>query len=123
MPKIILVVDDEIDLLKVITFRLKSLGCEVLTAEKGEQAWQIIQERRPDLVLLDLILPDIDGYEVCHRIRNNALLKGTKIIFLTASAMGSADHRQHRLCADDYLIKPFNPEELLAKVKRFIGEG
>lgn len=121
MEKIILVVDDEIDLLRVITFRLKSLGCEVLTAERGEQAWQIIQERSPDLVILDLIMPDIDGYEICHRVRGDARFKGTKIIFLTASAMSSEDHHRHRRCADDYLIKPFDPEELLAKVKKLIG--
>ncbi len=121
MPKKILIVDDEIDILKVVTFRLKKAGYEVLTAVNGKEALDSIRDKRPDLILLDLRLPIMDGYEVCRQVKTDETLKNIPIIFLTASQAERIKEKVKGYDAEDYLIKPFEPEELLEKVKKFIG--
>ena len=120
MAKKILVVDDEPDILKLETFRLKKSGYEVATATDGREAFDLIQKEKPDLILLDLRLPIMDGYEVCKRLKADQELKHIPVILLTASTVGKIAGTAKELKADDYLTKPFHLQELLAKVKKFL---
>jgi CheY-like chemotaxis protein len=121
MSKKILVVDDEPDILKVVTFRLRKAGYHILEAVEGEQALQIIEKERPDLILLDLRIPVIDGYEVCKRIKSDDKTKDIPVIILTASVTRDMQAKVEELKADDYLVKPFDPAVLLTKVRNCIG--
>lgn len=121
MAKKIMVVDDEPDILKVVIFRVKRLGHEVITATNGQEALDTAHKEKPDLILLDIRLPVMDGYEVCRRIKTDEKLKHIPIVFLTASSASKIAEKTKELKANDYLIKPFDPEELLKKIKKFIG--
>ena len=121
MAKKILVVDDEPDILKMVTFRLKKEGYEFITAVDGQEALDLINRQRPDLVLLDLRLPVVDGYEVCKRLKTNEDLRQIPVILVTASSAAEIAEKTKDFQADDYLIKPFEPEELLDKIKKFIN--
>ena len=120
MSKQILVVDDEPDLIKVVTFRLRKWGYKVRTADDGQQALEMIREVKPDLLLLDLCLPTVDGGEVCSQIRTDETLKDMSIILFTADASSSVAEKAQAFEADDYITKPFNPDELLAKIRRIM---
>ena len=121
MAKKILAVDDEPDILKVVIFRLKKIGYEVITAIDGKEALDLAERERPDLILLDLRLPIINGYEVCQKIKADEKLKKIPVILLTASTSSEFAEKMKEYQADDYLVKPFEPEELLTKIKKFIG--
>ena len=116
----ILVVDDEPDILKMVTFRLKKEGYEVIIAVDGQEALDLINKERPDLVLLDLRLPVIDGYGVCKTLKADRNLKQIPVVFLTASVTSSIAEKVKAFNADGYLIKPFDPVKLLEIVKKFI---
>ena len=118
--KKILIVDDEPDILKAVTFRVKKLEYEVVTATNGQEALDLIQKEEPDLILLDIELPVMNGYEVCQRVKTNEKLKHIPIIFLTASIASKIAEKVKEFNADDYLIKPFDFEELSKKIKKFI---
>lgn len=120
MPKRILIVDDEPDILRVVIFRLKKSGYEVLTAIDGQAALDLIQKEPLDLIILDLRLPIIGGLEVCKQIKSNDKFKHIPVILFTAST-GSIKEKAAEACANDYLIKPFEPEVFLQKIKTFIG--
>ena len=109
----ILVVDDEPAVLKVLVTRLKLAGYKVLSAQDGEQALDIFHRESPDLVVLDVMLPKIDGFAVCRRIRSESVVP---IIFLTALEAISERVAGLDLGADDYLSKPFSPKELEARI-------
>lgn len=117
MSKKILVVDDEPDVLRVLTFRLKRIGYDVISATDGKEALVLAMEEIPDVILLDLVLPEIDGYEVCRRIRADEKVKHIPIIFLTASIALSMSAQIETCGADDYVIKPFDFYELEKKIK------
>ena len=119
--KKILVVEDDPDVLKVVIFRLEKAGYDTVTAKDGQVALDLIQELKPDLVLLDLILPVIDGYTLCRQVKTDEKLKHIPIILFTGIMPASLPRKVRELKADDYLIKPFNVGELLNKVRRFIG--
>jgi len=121
MPKKIVVVDDEPDIIKVVSFRLGKLGYKILTADTGGAALDLIRKEKPDLILLDLALPDMEGYEVCRRVKTDDALKHIPVVFITASQADRIREKQNGFPADDFIIKPFEPEELIAKVKKFIG--
>ena len=115
-PKRILLVDDEHDMVLVVSRRLESWGYEVLTAETGEQGLRIAQEQLPDLVLLDIMMPKMKGREVCATLKADPRTKHIPIIFLTA--LGLADHIKAGmdLGAEDYIVKPFEPIQLKERV-------
>ena len=115
-PKRILIVDDTKDILTVVARRLKSWGYEALTADSGEEGLKIIREQKPDLVLLDIMMPKMKGRDVCSLIKANPETARIPVIFLTA--LGLADHVKAgmELGADDYLVKPFEPEELKERI-------
>lgn len=115
MSKIqVLVVDDEPRYLKLVRYNLEAAGYEVVTAASGEEALSLVAGKSPDLIILDIRLPGIDGYEVCVRIRE---FSSTPIIMLTAKGEEQEKVRGLRLGADDYVTKPFGAEELMARVE------
>ncbi len=117
MPETILVVDDDPDIARFVEVNLRSAGYDVAVASDGEQALARAGEMRPDLVLLDVMMPRIDGFEVAQRLRRNPQTANTSIIMLTAKALSTDKVLGLTAGADDYIIKPFDPIELLARVK------
>jgi len=115
--KKILVVDDEPDLLELVSYNLKKEGYKVVTAPDGEDALEKVRKGPFDLIILDLMLPGIQGVELCRMIRKNPKTEAVPIIMLTARGEVSDRVRGLETGADDYLVKPFNPKELLARVK------
>jgi two-component system, OmpR family, alkaline phosphatase synthesis response regulator PhoP len=113
----ILVVDDDREITRMVRGYLEQAGYAVLTAYNGESALQLLRAHRPDLVLLDLMLPDRDGWQITQIIRNDAQLASTYIIMLTARVEDSDKILGLELGADDYIPKPFNPREVLARVR------
>jgi diguanylate cyclase (GGDEF)-like protein len=116
----ILVVDDDPDIARFVEVNLRSAGFDVVVATDGEEALARADELRPDLVLLDVMMPRIDGFEVAQRLRRNTRTANTCIIMLTAKAQSSDKVLGLTAGADDYIIKPFDPIELLARVKTTI---
>ena len=117
MPKEILIVDDEPSIVVPVQFLMQQQGYSVLVAEDGHDALDMIYKYQPDLVLLDIMLPGIDGYEVCEIVRLNPKLRDVKIIFLTAKGREVEIAKGLALGADAYITKPFSNAELVAKVK------
>lgn len=114
----ILVVDDEESLVRLITYNLSKEGFTMLTALDGLEAWQLIQTERPDLIILDLMLPGKDGLEICRDLRRENI--DTPIIMLTARDEEIDKVLGLELGADDYMTKPFSVRELLARVKAIL---
>ncbi len=117
MPKEILIVDDEPSIVVPIQFLMEQQGYNVIVAENGHDALDMIYKYNPDLVLLDIMLPGIDGYEVCEIVRLNPKLREVKIIFITAKGREVEIAKGLALGADAYITKPFSNAELVAKVK------
>ena len=113
-PTEVLVVDDEPRLLRLVHVELTSSGFDVRTATNGKQAVTAVAEREPDLVILDIMLPDTDGFEVCRQIRE---FSEVPIVMLTAKGEDADKVKGLNMGADDYLTKPFNTDELLARVR------
>lgn len=122
MPKTILIVDDEEDLVKVTTFRLKSLGYNVAAGVNGQEALDLIKEKRPDLVLLDLRLPVMDGRDVCKAVKADPELKDIPIVMFTASTE-QISVQAKEAGADGFLVKPFEQEQLIAVLDKFLKGG
>jgi diguanylate cyclase (GGDEF)-like protein len=117
MAETILVVDDDPDIARFVEVNLRSVGYDVVVAGDGEEALLQADQQRPDLVLLDVMMPRVDGFEVAQRLRRNPRTANTSIIMLTAKALSSDKVLGLTSGADDYIIKPFDPIELLARVK------
>jgi DNA-binding response OmpR family regulator len=120
MSKKILIVDDEPDILAVTVTRLETSGYEVLMAKDGEEALKLLKKSKPDLILLDLLLPKMQGDELCKKLKSDVKFKHMPIILFTASII-RVPAKVEEMGADDYILKPFEPEELLFKIKKFIG--
>lgn len=116
----ILVVDDEPDALELVAFNLKQAGLEVVTADDGAAALKRAREVVPDLILLDLMLPEVDGLEVCKQLRRNPATSSIPIIMVTAKAAEIDRVLGLELGADDYVTKPFSPRELVLRIKNLI---
>lgn len=116
----ILVVDDEPDAVELIEFNLKAAGYEVVTAADGEEALKKARSLLPSLIILDLMLPEVDGLEVCKILRRDSRTSAVPIIMLTAKAAEIDRVLGLELGADDYLTKPFSPRELVLRVKRLL---
>src|SRR5210317_1586382 len=121
MPKEILIVDDEPSIVVPIQFLMEQQGYSVLVAENGEDALDMIYKYKPDLILLDIMLPRIDGYEVCEIVRLNPEYRNIKIIFLTAKGREVEIAKGLALGANAYITKPFSNTELVAKVKELLA--
>jgi DNA-binding response OmpR family regulator len=117
----ILVADDEEDLRELVTYRLTRSGYRVIGAGDGQEALELAAERTPDLMVLDVMMPKLDGYELTRRVRAEAALRSIPVILLTARSQESDIDRGFEVGADDYLKKPFNPDELVARVRAVLG--
>ena len=120
MAKEILIVDDEPNVVVPIQFLMEQQGYRVMIAERGEDALDLIYQYKPDLVLLDIMLPGIDGYKVCEIVRLNPNYRKIKIIFLTAKGREVEIAKGLALGADAYITKPYSNAELVAKVKELL---
>lgn len=117
MSETILVADDDADILRFVELNLRLEGYEVLTATDGEEALTLATRSSPSLVILDVMMPKMDGYEVCQRLRTDGRTSGMCIIMLTAKSMSADKVLGLTAGADDYISKPFDPMELIARVK------
>lgn len=120
MPKEILIVDDEPGVVAAIQFLMEQQGHNVLIAERGEDALDLIYKYRPDLVILDIMLPGISGWEVCEITRLNPDYRDVKIVFLTARGDEGEIARGLALGADAYITKPFSNDQFIAKVNALL---
>jgi len=123
MPKKrILVVDDEPELVKAIQIRLEQASYELLVASDGMEALNKARREKPDLIILDLMLPRMDGYKVCVMLKRDGLYADIPIIMLTARAQKSNEKLGYECGADAFITKPFQHEAVLAKIKELLKE-
>ena len=112
----VLVVEDESDIRELITYNLQNEGFEVKGVRTGEEALEVVENHLPDLILLDLMLPGLDGLRVCHSLKVNPRTKNIPIVMITAKSEESDVVRGLNMGADDYITKPFSPKVLVARV-------
>ena len=122
MPKRILIADDEPNIVISLEFLMQHAGYEVQSAADGAEALRELDRFRPDLILLDIMLPLHDGFEICQRIRDDPALRHMKIVMLTAKGREVEVAKGLALGADLYITKPFATRELLASVRQLLGE-
>jgi DNA-binding response OmpR family regulator len=118
---VVLAADDDEDILELIAFRLEHSGYTVLQARDGEEALDLARTSRPDLAVLDVMMPKIDGFEVTRRLREDDSTTRMPIILLTARTQEADVQRGFDAGADDYIRKPFSPQELRARVQAILG--
>ena len=118
---VVLVADDDEDIRSLVSFDLEAEGFEVLQAHDGEAALAVALGRLPDLAVIDVVMPKLDGYEVTRRIRERTALDRTPVILLTARAQVSDIIRGFHVGADDYVTKPFQPDELRTRVRALLS--
>lgn len=118
----VLIVEDEDSILLSLEFLLRSAGCGVAAARDGDTALALLAQSVPDLVLLDVMLPGIDGFELCRRIRADTRLQGTRVVMLTARGRESDLQKGIEAGADAYFTKPFSTRELVARVRALLSE-
>jgi len=123
MSKTILIVDDEAYIVTSLEYVMQSAGFEVAVAYDGEEALEKVAENVPALVILDLMMPKLDGFEVCQKIRENPLWKDIRIIILTAKGRDTERKKGMSLGADDYMTKPFSTRDILNRVKELLAES
>ena len=121
MGQRILIVDDEPNIVSSLEYLMTREGFEVEVAADGEAALKAVQEKPPDLVLLDIMLPKVNGFEVCEKLRADPRCQGTKIVMLTAKGRQVDSARGIAAGADLYVTKPFSTRELVAQVKRLLS--
>jgi two-component system, cell cycle response regulator DivK len=120
MTKRILIVEDQLDNRQILRDLLSSNGFELIEVDDGEAGIKAAEEHRPDLILMDIQLPVLDGYEATRRIKSNPDLKAIPIIVVTSYALSGDDTKAREAGCDDYVTKPFSPRVLLAKIREFL---
>ena len=123
MKKKILIVDDEPNIIVPLKFLMEQNNYDVQTAETGEKALDLISSWKPDLILLDIMLPGMDGYEVCQKIRQEKEFNQIKIVFLSAMARSIDIAKGMGLAADDYITKPFSTNYVVNKIKELLADN
>jgi DNA-binding response OmpR family regulator len=123
MGKKVLIADDEPNIVTALEFLLERNGYEVYIARNGDAALKLVEEHRPDLVLLDVMMPVKSGFEVCQRMRERADWRDIKIIMLTAKGRDVEMSKGLSIGADLYITKPFSTQELVAKINGLLGVG
>jgi DNA-binding response OmpR family regulator len=118
---LILVADDDPDILALVSFRLERAGYDVVCAANGEEAVEVARLRHPDLAILDVMMPRLDGYEATRRLREQEGTRGIPVILLTALVQEDDIARGFDAGVDDYVKKPFNTQELGARVQAVLG--
>lgn len=122
MP-LILVVDDDPYILMSLEFLMKKAGYEVMIARNGAEALELIESRKPALVLLDIMMPDVDGYAICSHIKSTPELTSTEVIFVSAKTRDADVQKGLSLGAARYISKPFSTRELMAQVNEVLGSA
>ncbi|UCG51092.1 MAG: response regulator [Candidatus Latescibacterota bacterium] len=117
----ILVVDDEVYILHILEFSLGAEGFEVITANNGELAVEKAVHEKPDLIVLDIMMPVLDGYETCRRLKRDSETKHIPVILLTAKGRESDKRLGFEVGAIDYIVKPFSPNRLISRIEEIIG--
>jgi len=117
----VLVVDDEVYILHILDFSLGAEGYEVITAADGEQALEKAISEKPDLIILDIMMPKMDGYETCEKIKKLPETKHIPVLLLTAKGRDIDRQRGFDSGADDYITKPFSPNKLISRVQEILG--
>lgn len=123
MNKKVLIADDEPSIVVAIEFLLRRSGYEVYVARNGEEALNLVEAAHPDLVLLDVMMPQTSGFDVCRQIRARPDWQGTKIIMLSAKGRDTEVGRGLAIGADLYITKPFSTRELMAKIDDLLDDG
>jgi two-component system alkaline phosphatase synthesis response regulator PhoP len=123
MTKKILVVEDEAELTNAIQIRLEQAGYEVLIAYDGKEGLEKAREENPDLIVLDLMLPKMDGYKVCRMLKFDAKYKKIPVVMLTARTQEKDESLGYEVGADVFITKPFKYQVLLSKIRELLGEG
>ncbi len=118
----ILVVDDEIYIVHILDFSLGMEGYEVLTALDGEQALERVRSDKPDLIVLDIMMPKLDGYEVCRAVKSNPETRNVPVILLSAKGRNVDQKMGFDVGADDYITKPFSPRKLVERINAILGQ-
>lgn len=118
---VVLAADDDEDILELVAFRLERSGYTVLRARDGEQALELARREKPDLAVLDVMMPKLDGFELTRRLRAEEATSRMPIILLTTRAQDTDVDRGFHSGADDYLRKPFSPQELSTRVQAILG--
>ena len=116
----VLVVEDELDILQLITHNLKSADFDVLTAQEGYEALSVAKNHLPQLIILDLMIPGLDGFEVCKELKRSPVTKDIPVLMLTARGEEVDRIVGLELGADDYVVKPFSPRELILRVRAIL---
>ncbi len=120
MSKRILVVEDQEDNRAILRDLLQSVGYELVEAVNGEEALSMAVTHKPDLILMDIQLPVVDGYEATRRIKAEPALRGIPVIAVTSYALSGDEEKAREAGCDDYVTKPFSPRDLLAKVQAYL---
>lgn len=120
--KRILIVDDEAQLVEMVKMRLEAAGYEILSAYDGQEGLSRAKKDRPDLIILDLMLPKMDGYKVCGLLKSDSRYSKIPIIMFTARAQDEDEKLSKDIGAEGYVTKPFDPKILLSKIKELLGE-
>ncbi len=115
--KKILIADDNENIRTALTYLLEDEGYQLMLAKDGADTLRKVRDLRPDILFLDIMMPEINGYDVCRTIKNDPALKKTYVIMLTAKGQIAEQERGREVGADEYIVKPFSPMEILAKVK------
>ena len=119
----ILVVDDEIYIVHILDFSLGMEGYEVVTALDGEQALEKVKECPPDLIVLDIMMPKMDGYETCRELKSNPETRDIPVILLSAKGRNVDQKVGFEVGADDYITKPFSPRKLVDRINAILTQG
>ncbi len=120
-PKKILIADDNENIREALTYLLEDEGYKLWMAKDGVEALREAKNVRPDIIFLDIMMPEMNGYDVCRIIKNDPELKKTYVIMLTAKGQVAEQERGKEVGADEYIVKPFSPMEILTKIKRLLA--
>jgi CheY-like chemotaxis protein len=118
----ILIAEDEPDIRELVAFTLRFAGYEVITATNGEEAWHTAEQVNPDLILMDVRMPRMTGYEACIEMKKDPNLKDTPIVFLSAKGQENEIEQGFDAGAEEYLLKPFAPVQLVERVKSILAK-
>jgi two-component system alkaline phosphatase synthesis response regulator PhoP len=117
----ILVVDDEVNITQILEFSIGAEGYEVITAQNGEEAIDKARREQPDLIILDIMMPIIDGYEACRILKANPLTRNIPVVLLTAKGRDIDKRLGYEVGATDYIIKPFSPHKLVDRIHELLS--
>ena len=122
MPKV-LIVDDEVHIIKLITYKLRGAGYDIASAADGVEALQAARAQRPDLILLDVMMPRMDGFQTLEALKGDPATRDIPVFLLTVKSREVDRQRGWQLGCDDYITKPFSPHKLLERIDQALGRG